>query len=125
MLVFRFALNYALRRAGENNVAGLKGDDAGNVADHLARVKDEVARVRGLARLAVHAALEFEVVGIDLVGGHHVGTDGPELIGRFADHPLPAGFKLKIASGEVVAGRVARYIGQRVCFVYHFGFASH
>jgi len=90
----------------------------------LPAVEDEVAGVGRLAGLAVNAALQFQVVGIDLLGGYHVRTQGGELVGRFADQPLAAGFQLQIARGEIVAGTVAGHTGERISLADVPGFLA-
>jgi len=45
---------------------GFRVMNPGNVADHLPCAEDKVVRVRGLARLAVDAALDLKIVGINL-----------------------------------------------------------
>src|SRR4029453_16551136 len=53
LLVLRIARDHALRRAGENEIAGLEREIARRVAHELLAVEHHVGRVRRLAPLAV------------------------------------------------------------------------
>ena len=57
------------RRAGRDEVAGLKRQPGRDRRDERRDVEDEVARVRVLAQLAVDPAFDVEVLRRDLVGG--------------------------------------------------------
>src|SRR5258708_2658200 len=124
-LLRRLALDHALGRAGEDDVARLERDVLRDVADHLLGVEDQVGGVRRLPGLAVDPALDLEVVGVDLIGGDQIWPDRAELIGRLADHPLAAGLELEVARAEVVAGRVAGDVAERVSLADVPGLPAH
>src|SRR5690242_20340502 len=93
--------------AGGDHVAGLQGDDLGQLLDQLVAVEDQVLGVRVLAHLAVDDAFQVERMRVDLVGGDQVGAERPVGVERLAEGPLRRLF-LVVADRQIVDGDVAR-----------------
>src|SRR3954452_8625347 len=98
------------RRAGRDEVAGLKRQPGRDRLDERRDVEDEVARVRVLAQLAVDPASDVEVLRRDLVGGRDPRPHRAEAVERLAEEPLLV-VALPVARRHVVDDGVAEDMG--------------
>src|SRR5262249_23260084 len=112
LLLLRIAGDHAFRRAGEDNVAPLERHVSRVVADELPAIEHHVAGARGLAHLAVDAALDLQIVAVGEIGGDEPRPDRGGAVQALAQHPL-ARAALQIARREVVAGAVAEDVAGR------------
>src|ERR1035438_6544642 len=101
------AEDHSSRRAGEDDVSRPEGNAGRGIADDLAAAVDQVVGVRRLAGFAIDPAFQVQIVGINLLGGDEIRAQGGKAVRRLALHPLAAGFELKVARTEIVAGRVS------------------
>src|SRR5882724_1198569 len=98
------------RRAGEDQIARLEGEEAGEMADHLRNLPDELREIAVLPQLAVD--LEPHRAGgrmTDRGGRHDFRARGGGLE-RLADLPWPTqllGLGLQVAAGHVEADGIA------------------
>src|SRR5690606_645929 len=93
----------ALRRAGEDHVAGLQRGEPGDVLDQERDAEDQVLGAPVLAALAVHRARDADVGRVEL--GVHPRPDRAERVEALAAGPLAVG-ALDVARGHVVAAGV-------------------
>src|SRR6185312_7388778 len=98
----------------------------GYVSDHLIAVENKVVGAPGLTNLAIDVGFQFQFMRIaNKIGRDEIRANRREIIQRLAEHPLPAAFKLKVASREVLRGAISRYVFRSNRFGNISGFLAH
>src|SRR5207247_1620182 len=96
----------ALGRAGDDDVTGLELRPRRELAEESGQLEHHELRARVLLRHAVHARLQPERRGIELVGAHDPRTHRQVAVEVLALEPLPAVPSLHIADRYVAGPRV-------------------
>ena len=102
-------------RPGQEHVAGLQRDQAGDVRDLVREREEQVpAGVALLDELAVHVGADGQVVGIDLVGVDENGPEGAEaVLALDPEHRAAVGVP-EVVHAPVVRDRVPAHVAKRV-----------
>lgn len=119
--------------ASEDEVAWLQGHNLGDVLEHAAHVKDELACVGALDSGAVEDAADTEVVGVEGVRAGQQqrvqedgGSDGGEGVPGLAEHPLAASLlELEVTGRDIIAYSVPSEILKGVATGDVLGLATH
>ena len=101
---------HSLRRAGEDEIPGVKRVQRRRHLDQLGNAENQVPRVRLLTHLAVDRDLQIERARIrDLVGGHEPRPEHAVAVRRLAEAAI-----LGPSNRDVEPDRVAGHVRQRI-----------